>query len=95
MVTALRLIDYVFVEPGGHQPAAPAGVGAGMLPLAQIAASDMGLTGKLRALFDPPPWWLHGYYGVPPGRSLWIARTLRHPSTLARWFLRRLSMRGG
>jgi hypothetical protein len=60
-----------------------------MIPLADIAQSDMSLRAKLAALFDPPAWWLHGFYGVPLEQSLWICRTFRHPAMLARW----LSMR--
>jgi hypothetical protein len=98
VVTALRLVDYVFARPraGDTQTAAataPSGVGAGMLPLSQIAASDMGPMAKMRALFDPPAWWLHGFYGVPPGNSLWACRTVRHPATVARWLARRLLAR--
>jgi hypothetical protein len=41
--------------------------------------------------YYPGPWWLHGYYGVPPERSLLLCRTVRHPLTLARWLGRRLA----
>jgi hypothetical protein len=99
VVTALRLVDQVFAGPLGGDTetttaAVPSGVGAGMLPLSQIAASDMGLIAKLRALLDPPAWWLHGFYGVPPGRSLWACRAVRHPATVARWLARRALARG-
>ncbi|MGA2126588.1 MAG: nucleotidyltransferase family protein [Xanthobacteraceae bacterium] len=99
VVTTLRLVDQVFARPlGGNTEtttsAAPSGVGAGMLPLSQIAASDMGLMAKLRALLDPPAWWLHGFYGVPPGSSLWACRAVRHPATVVRWLARRVLVRG-
>jgi hypothetical protein len=99
VATALRLVDQVFANPLGGDTetttaAAPSGVGAGMLPLSQIAASEMGLMAKLRALLDPPAWWLHGFYGVPPGSSLLACRAVRHPATVARWLARRALARG-
>jgi len=95
VVTALRLVDFVFAsaDQNGAQVTAPAGVGAGMLPLSEIAASDMGLMAKMRALFDPPAWWLHGFYGVPPERSLRACRVVQHPWMVAHWLARRLSAR--
>jgi hypothetical protein len=60
-----------------------------MMPLAVIAASDMGLPAKLAAVFDPPAWWLHGFYGVPPEKSLLMCRTVRHPAMVVRWLLAR------
>jgi hypothetical protein len=98
--TALQLVDCVFtpiddqVAPTGRA-AAPAGVGNGMPPLFQVACSDMSMIAKLRAVLDPPAWWLHGYYGVPLERSLWTCRTLQHPSTLVRWLAQRLWARAG
>jgi Uncharacterised nucleotidyltransferase len=68
----------------------PAGVGFGMVPLSEIVAMDSGLAAKLVALFNPPVWWLHGFYAVPPGKSLIVCRTIRHPATVARWLARRL-----
>jgi hypothetical protein len=92
VIVALRLVSYVFaVLPnpiGFASEQVPLGVGHGMLPLSEIAS--MRFVDKFAALFNPSPWWLHGYYGVPPGESLLICRTIRHPLTLARWFARRL-----
>jgi hypothetical protein len=67
----------------------PAGVGTGMLPLAQIAGADVGWMKKMKNLFDPPAWWLHGYYGVPLDSSLLTCRVVRHPATVMRWMGRR------
>jgi hypothetical protein len=75
---------------GEGNAAAPAGAGCGMLPLSEIA-SERGLRRKLAVLFDPPAWWLHGYYGVPPGRSLLACRVVHHPATVVRWLARRLA----
>jgi hypothetical protein len=92
VIVALRLVSYVFaVLPmtiGSASEQAPASVGVGMLPLSEIA--NMPFVAKLSALFNPSPWWLHGYYGVPPGESLLICRAIKHPLTLARWFAKRL-----
>ena len=69
------------------------GVGRGMIPLSEIAACERGARRKLAALLNPPPWWMHGFYGVPPERSLLLCRTVRHPATLARWMSTRLASR--
>jgi hypothetical protein len=97
VIVVLRLVSYVFAGArpaddffgAGSEPA-PAGVGLGMVPLSEIAAGDIGFFAKLAALFNPPAWWLHGFYGVPPEKSLLICRTVRHPVTLARWLAARL-----
>jgi hypothetical protein len=98
VIIVLRLVSYVFARPrsAGH-PAnalpetAPAGLGLGMVPLSEIATADIGLIAKLATLFNPPALWLHGYYAVPPERSLLVCRTIRHPATVARWLTRRLA----
>lgn len=72
---------------------AASGVGRGMIPLSEIAACERGARRKLAALLNPPPWWMHGFYGVPPERSLLLCRTVRHPATLARWMSTRLASR--
>jgi hypothetical protein len=78
------------LTPHGGESDAPAGAGCGMLPLSEIA-TQRGLRRKLAALLDPPAWWLHGFYGVPPGRSLLACRMVRHPATVVRWLTRRLA----
>jgi hypothetical protein len=97
VIVILRLVSYVFVrEPAGARlfnaasGPVPAGLGLGMVPLSEIANADTGGIAKLADLFNPPAWWLHGFYGVPPENSLLICRTVRHPATLARWLARRL-----
>ena len=50
----------------------------GMIPLSEIAAAPMRPTDKLAALFNPPAWWLHGFYGVPPGGL--VARLPHRPT---------------
>jgi hypothetical protein len=78
------------LTPHGGEGDAPAGAGCGMLPLSEIAI-ERGLRRKLAALLDPPAWWLHGFYGVAPGRSLLACRVVRHPATVVRWLARRLA----
>jgi hypothetical protein len=34
------------------------------------------------ALFNPSPWWLHGFYGVPLEQSLLLCRIVRHPAMI-------------
>ncbi len=96
VIVALRLVSYVFesahslVRPvNAVAEPVPAGLGLGMVPLSEIAGADVGYIAKLAALFNPPAWWLHGFYGVPPERSLLTCRIVRHPITLARWLVRR------
>jgi hypothetical protein len=96
VAVVLQLINYVFSRAGDiatESQELPAGIGSGMLPLAQIAASDIGPIAKIGKLLNPPAWWLHGYYGVPPDRSLLACRAIRHPATVARWLGRRLVAR--
>jgi hypothetical protein len=101
VLVALTLVDQVFPRrlKGNHQPGAaeqkrPSGTGQGMMPLSEIAASRTGTLAKLSALFAPPEWWLHGFYGVPLDSSLLFCRAVRHPMTLARWLLKRYAAAG-
>jgi hypothetical protein len=100
VLVALRLVQYVFAADDQFHPslrsssrpvAAPAGIGMGMIPLSEIAAAPMRPTDKLAALLNPPAWWLHGFYGVPPEASLLGCRLGRHPATVVRWLARRMS----
>ncbi len=100
VIVVLRLVSHVFpsVQSATASFAAepiPAGVGFGMMPLAEIAAANMSTAAKMSALFGPPAWWLHGFYGVPPEQSLLVCRTVRHPANLARWLLRRWAAASG
>ena len=92
VIVILKLVSFVFAAPQPFNAASksvPAGVGLGMVPLSEIATADIGCAAKVAALFNPPAWWLHGFYGVAPDRSLFICRTVRHPITLARWLATR------
>ena len=91
LAAALDMIGLVFAPDmtAGSMPV-PDGVGFGMTPLSELLVSDMGVGGKLRALLDPPPWWLHAYYGVPADKSLLPCRMMRHPAKVTGWIARRL-----
>ena len=98
VVVVQRLVEDLFQRAGEDRPASRSDIeraGFGMMPLSEIAASPMTAAEKLRALFDPPGWWMRGFYGVAPGRSLLMSRTVRHPATVARWLFRRGAARMG
>lgn len=90
VLVALELAEQVFTP--SHARAAK-DVGRGMIPLSEIAAGERGARRKLAALLNPPSWWMHGFYGVPPQRSLLVCRTVQHPATLARWMATRVASR--
>lgn len=91
VIVVLGLVSQFFrgARAGTMSEATPAGLGLAMIPLADVVSSDMSLVGKMAAVFNPPAWWLHGFYGVPPERSLLWCRTVRHPAMVARWLLAR------
>lgn len=94
VLVALRLISHVFPTTSPTSSLTrpcPAGIGYGMRPLAEIAAASESAAAKLSALFAPPAWWLHGFYGVPLEQSLFLCKTFRHPAMVARWFLTRFA----
>lgn len=72
---------------------APAGVGVGFPPLGTVRRSPREWTALWRQLVYPSPWWLHAYYGVPPGRSLSGTRWFRHAPRVAYWAWRRVAQR--
>ena len=91
VINALRCLHYVLPLPAAlarYAPppgfAAPERVGEVIRPLRAILAGGPS-TRVLDELFNPPAWWLHAYYGVPPDRSLTGVRFGRHPWRVARW----------
>jgi hypothetical protein len=78
---------------GGVNDAQVEGVGEIMPILKDIVYEKMPLTAKLRALLLPPDWWLHLFYDVPPGRSLFFVKLWRHPVALVPFFGRRIVSR--
>jgi hypothetical protein len=95
-VNVISLMDYVTPLPevlGFLRPpaaTAPSGTGIGFPPLSTIAYRRGRLLPSIRQLTRPSEWWLHAYFGIPAGRSLWPVRWLRHPWRLARWGWRRV-----
>ena len=97
-LNALALMHYLTPLPPGlerHRPPAntapPAGVGHGLRPISNILRWHRPVREVLSELFRPPPWWLHAYYGIPPGRSLRWCRRVTHPVRIASWLRRRLT----
>lgn len=97
VINAVRCLHYVIPLPAAlarYSPPpgspAPARVGEAIRPLRAILAGGPP-TRVLGELFSPPDWWLHAYYGVPPGRSLTGVRLGRHPCRVARWLGQRVS----
>jgi hypothetical protein len=94
VMIALQLVAYAFPGPVSgrrtlDRAAVPPGVGMGMVALSEIAAAKEGFFAKLSELFNPPAWWVHGFYGVAPGQSLLFCRTVHHPLTVVRWLAMR------
>jgi hypothetical protein len=97
VINALRCLHYVIPLPAAlarYAPPpgspAPSRVGEAIRPLRAILAAGPPAR-VLGELFNPPGWWLHAYYGVPPDRSLAAVRLGRHPWRVARWLGQRSS----
>jgi hypothetical protein len=76
--------------PSAAAPA-PGRIGEIVRPLRSIVMRGRDPAAMLRELFDPPGWWMHSYYNVPPAKSLIPTRVFRHPSRVARWFALRIA----
>jgi hypothetical protein len=92
---ALRLMAYVMPLPVTlhdrvDMPDAPApeGVGLSILPLGSIMSKKP--IERLGSLMYPSDWWLHLFYGIGPGESLFTTRWYRHPRRVAGWLKRRM-----
>jgi len=93
LAVALDMIGLVFSGADGtrdRRGGVPDGVGLGMTPLSELLAGKPGIAATLRALLDPPAWWLHAYYGVAADKPLWPCRMVRHPARVTSWIARRL-----
>ena len=60
-----------------------------MIPLSEIASSNMRLAAKLSAVLNAPAWWLRDFSGVPLEHSLFLCRTVQHPGMLLPWLFAR------
>ena len=92
VINALGCLHYVVPLPPElsrfvPRPPSPhlARVGETMRPLRLILARGRPLLTVYQELFNPPEWWMHAYYKVPPAGSLNHVRLLRHPWRVARW----------
>jgi len=70
---------------------APDRVGEIVRPLRSVLMEGQPLRAIFQELFNPPDWWMHAFYNVPPDRSLTPVRVFRHPWQLARWFALRVA----
>ncbi len=68
-----------------------------MLPLSWIFSQRYSWRQRLPLLFAPSDWWLHLYYSIPPQKSLWVTKVVRHPLKVMQWLANRLisSLLGG
>jgi hypothetical protein len=94
VTVVLGMVSRAFADAramaSASSPIPAGGVGFGFVPLSDTLASQDSWSEKLSSLFNPPAWWLHGFYGVSPEKSLSAVRLYRHPLTLARWLSTRL-----
>jgi hypothetical protein len=95
-VNALSLMDYVTPLPGVLKPLRPSaqarpptGTGHGFPPLSTVSFKRGRATQAFTDLLYPAEWWMHAYYGIPPGRPLFPVRWGRHLWRLTYWGLRR------
>ena len=98
-VVTLSLMHYLTGLPDalpGLRPTAPvpAGVGENVPILSRVDWRLPALPSTLTQLLYPSAWWMHGFYGVPPERSLAGVRWSRHAPRAARWLVRRMLHRG-
>lgn len=98
-VVTVSLMHYLTGLPdalAGLRPTAPApaGVGENVPMLSSLDWRLAALPATLTQLLYPSPWWMHGFYGVPPERSLTGVRWSRHAPRAARWLVRRVLHRG-
>jgi len=94
LTNALSLMHYVSSLPpslSALQPstASPADAGYGMPPLSHLFLQHGYRLKTLQAALQPPAWWLHAYYGLPP-QSPRLTGYTRHAGTLAKWLARRV-----
>ena len=68
----------------------PHGVGCGYTPMSLTLERYKNPFMRLTKLLQAPDWWLHGFYGVPPGQSLLPTKFASHPMRVTSWLFRRL-----
>jgi hypothetical protein len=78
-----------FVPPSADS--LPRRIGETMRPLRSILERGGPPRDIVRELFEPPDWWMHAYYNVPPGRSLTRTQLFDHPWRVAQWLRLRVA----
>ncbi len=96
IINSLRCVHFITPLPSNLMPQInpptckpPSGLGKGFLPLSQLMQQKGSFTDKLRTMLTPSAWWAHIFYDVPPEKSLFWVRWIRHPAQLAKWLWRR------
>ncbi|MFT5137957.1 MAG: hypothetical protein ACI8XV_003000 [Arenicella sp.] len=69
------------------------GIGETMVSPKNIISSQNSRPEQLKLLFSPSDWWLHLYYNVDPRNTLFLVKTVRHPTTILVWLAQRLYSR--
>jgi len=100
VVNTIALLHYLVPLPAQlaalrppDSAARPQGAGVGFSPLGSLRRDPRQWLSLWSTLLYPSPWWMHAYYGVPPGRSLAPTRWLRHAPRVAYWTWRRVAER--
>lgn len=83
------LPDKLSEEIGKPVCSSPDGVGKGFPPLSTILNKNSALSTKFKKLLFCSEWWLHIFYLVPPEKSLFLVKTIRHPVRVCFWIARR------
>lgn len=87
MVTPLPVALEKWVQSSGLT--AVSGAGFGYPPMSETLSGSGGRFARIGGLLSAPDWWLHGFYNVPPTRSITWTRYVRHPYQVAKWLERR------
>lgn len=72
---------------------APSGVGEIMESIREMVAKPVSLLYKCKLLLLPSDWWMHLYYNIDPGKSLWWVKCVRHPLRVSHWLFKRVYSR--
>ena len=74
---------------GGVSRETISGAGEIAMSLRDITVSSAPVSTKLKLMFCPSDWWLHLFYGVAPGKSLFWVKCVSHPSAIVFMIIRR------
>jgi hypothetical protein len=97
VISTLQCLDCLIPLPVGWKHnipnrlnSCPEGVGECMPALSRILSTKHAAVDQLRALFQPPLWWLHLHYSVDLNNSLFWVKWVQHPVRLVSMFYLRL-----